>query len=226
LNAVISPIDADVIGFQESTPRWMEHIERDFGNRYEIFYKYRSSVAPFESTPVLWKKDKFDCIKKGYFWFSDTPDEESRGWDGRYPYPRICTYVILREKTSGRAFVFMSAHLGFGDDCQKKSCALVPEYAAKLSDLPTFIVGDFNMTPKSPGYAVMTEKFTDVNAVTSRDMSTTFHAYKDEDRPDAHIDFCFIDDKITPISQKILNGKVNGKYPSDHFGLQIELEIN
>ncbi len=225
LDAVVSPLDADLIGLQESTPIWMEYIEKYFGDKYGIFYKNRSSVAPFESTPVLWKKDKFDCLKKGYFWFSDTPDDESRGWDERYNFPRICTYVILKDKESGKEFVFMSAHLGFGDTCQIKSCALVHDYAKKLSDLPSFIVGDFNMTPKSPAYAVMTQKFTDVNAVTAKDMSTTFHAYKDEERPDAHIDFCFVDDSITPISQQIIDTKVDGKYPSDHFGLNIELEI-
>ncbi len=225
IDAVISPLDADLIGLQESTPKWMQYIEKYFGDKYGIFYKNRSSVAPFESTPVLWKKDKFDCLKQGYFWFSDTPDEESRGWDEKYAYPRICTYVILKEKESGKEFVFMSAHLGFGDNCQIKSCALVHEYAKKLSDLPTFIVGDFNMTPDKPAYAVMTQKFTDVNAVTQRDMSTTFHAYKDEGRPDAHIDFCFVDDSITPISQQIIDDTVDGKYPSDHFGLNIELEI-
>ena len=37
LDAVVSPLDADLIGLQESTPIWMEYIEKYFGdNRWEF----------------------------------------------------------------------------------------------------------------------------------------------------------------------------------------------
>ena len=34
---------------------------------YEIFNKYRTQTGWMESAPILWKKDKLECIKKGYF---------------------------------------------------------------------------------------------------------------------------------------------------------------
>ena len=119
----------------------------------------------------------------------------------------------------------MNLHLGFGDNCQTKSARLVYEYAKKISDLPTFVVGDFNMRPTSKGYPVMTEKFRDVNMLTVKDMRPTYHGYHPEKAPDLPIDFCFIDEKITPISQKVIRDTVDGKYPSDHFGLFNELDI-
>ena len=119
----------------------------------------------------------------------------------------------------------MNLHLGFGDDCQIKSTRLVYEYSKKLSDLPTFVTGDFNMRPTSIGYSTMTEKFTDVNTVTAKDMRPTYHGYHPETAPDLPIDFCFIDKKVTPISLKVIRETVDGKYPSDHFGLFCELNV-
>ena len=71
----------------------------------------------------------------------------------------------------------------------------------------------------------MIKHYTDVNTVTARDMRTTYHGYDPEKNNNEHIDFCFIDKNITPISQEIIDKTVDGKYPSDHYGLFIQLEI-
>lgn len=224
LHAAIAPIDPDVIGLQEYRPKWEAHIEKYFGGAYEIFNKYRSVESP-ESAPILWKKDKFACIDKGYFWLSDTPEVESRGWDERYNCHRICEWVILDCKENGRRFTFMNTHYGFGDAGQIKSGELIYQRSKAISTLPTFLTGDFNLRPASPGYQVLTKYFTDVNAATRNDLSSTFHGYHPEEHPDSHIDFCFVNEKVTPVDQKIIKDTFEGKYPSDHYGLEIDIEL-
>ena len=222
LAAVTLPLDADLIGFQEYKPKWEAHIEKYFGAEYEIFNKYRREDKP-ESTPILWKKDKFKVLNKGYFWLSDTPEVESGGWDSIGCY-RICEYVTLEPVNGGKAFTFMNTHFGFGDDCQISSARLIYEYSKKISDLPTFVTGDFNMTSKSAGYGEMTKYFTDVNAVTAKDTRHTFHGYYLKDNA-CHIDYCFTDEKTKPLSWSLIDGKVDGKFPSDHYGIEIKIEI-
>ena len=39
------------------------------------------------------------------------------------------------------------------------------------------------------------------------------------------IDYCFINEKITHIDYKLLDDSVNGKYPSDHFGIMATIEL-
>lgn len=224
LSRIISPLDADIIGFQEFSEPWVEHIEKYFSEDYEIFNKWRAQ-SNHESAPILWKKSKFDCLKRGWFWLSDTPEEESRGWDELYNCYRICEWVTLCEKESGTHFTFMNTHFGFGDKGQCDSAKLIYEYSKKISAYPTFITGDFNMTPKSAGYSEMTSRFTDVNAVTQNDMRDTYHAYDPSAFADQHIDYCFTDKNIIPLSQKVIDDTVDGKFPSDHFGLLSELEI-
>ena len=71
----------------------------------------------------------------------------------------------------------------------------------------------------------MTESFTDVNVKTANDLRTTYHGYHPEKINNQHIDYCFVDEKITPVSQKILADTFDGKYPSDHYGLYMVLDI-
>ena len=225
LGIVTKPYAADVIGLQEYRPAWGPHIRKLYGEEYDMFLQYRSQTDDREATPILWRRDKFDCVKTGYFWLSDTPEIVSRGWDELFNCYRMCVYAILKHKETGKTFTFMNTHFGFGDKGQVDSAKLIYQYSKIISAGPLFIVGDFNMTPDTPGYRAMTEHFLDVNACTAQDLTTTFHGYDPESINDQHIDYCFIDKTIIPIRHKLITETVDGKFPSDHYGLYIELEL-
>ena len=205
LAEITKKYDADIIGFQEFTVPWEAEIEK-FYPEYEMFMKYRSKNE-LEAAPILWKKGKFELLDTGYFWLSDPPEVESRGWDELYNCWRMCQYVTLKHVESGKVFTHMNTHYGFGDKGQVDSSKLIYEYSKKITTHPTFITGDF----------------TDVNAVTANDRRTTYHGYGKVDNE--HIDYCFIDDKIKPLNLKIIDETIDGKYPTDHYGLFFELEI-
>ena len=224
LAAVTAPRDADVIGLQEYTPLWEESIARIFGEKYEFMNHWRASTGHMESAPILWKRDRFDCLRQGWFWLSDTPEVESGGWD-TYGHNRICLYAVLRDKESGTAFTFMNTHFGFGTENQIKSARLIASYARKISDLPTFITGDFNMTPDAPAYGETVKHWTDVNAALGEERCNTYHGYDPERAKDSHIDYCFVNEKVTPKAWHCITERVDGKFPSDHFGLSIELSL-
>jgi endonuclease/exonuclease/phosphatase family metal-dependent hydrolase len=160
LKEVLDPIDADIIGLQECTPNWLTHLEEDFSSKYEIFNVWRASHN-HESTPILWRKDKFICLDKGNFWLSDTPEVESEGWC-EWKCNRICTWAKLQDKITGEIFLLMNTHFGFGDEGQVSSARLIAERYAQLGEgLPMVITGDFNLRPTAPAYAAMCAHFTD-----------------------------------------------------------------
>ena len=224
LSSIVNPYDADVIGLQEYTPLWEDYIPKCFSDKYEFFNKYRTDKGWIEAAPMLWKKEKFDCLQRGYFWLSDTPEVMSGGWD-TYPHNRICLYAVLKDRKSGITFAFFNTHFGFGEENQIKSVRLIQQYMEKISGYPTFITGDFNMIPTSLPYAEMTKKYSDVNALTVNDRRSTYHGYNLEMDYNMHIDYCFIDKNISPITFKIIDELVDNKFPSDHYGIYAELEI-
>ena len=56
-----APYDADVIGFQEYIPQWDEFTQKYYLENYDMFLKYRAEESS-EGCPILWKKDKFECL--------------------------------------------------------------------------------------------------------------------------------------------------------------------
>jgi endonuclease/exonuclease/phosphatase family metal-dependent hydrolase len=224
LAKIMETYDADVVGIQEYTPLWTEYIDEYFCDKYEFFNKYRTDKGWIEAAPILWKKDRYTCLKQGYFWLSDTPEVMSGGWD-EYRHNRICMYALLRDKRDGKTFAFFNTHLGFGEENQIKSVRLIGQYMDMFAEYPMFITGDFNMIPSSAPYAEMVKKFKDVNGMTVNDRRSTYHGYDLHNNFDMHIDYCFINDKIAPISFKIIDEQIEGKFPSDHYGIYIELEI-
>lgn len=222
---ILKKYDPDLLGVQEFRPVWEPYFGDYLALGYEMYYVPRDFNANREATPLLWKKELFECIEKKTFWLSDTPEEESRGWDEKYNVNRICSYVILKDKRNGKLLCFMNTHFGFGDHCQTSSAQLIYDYSKAVGDMPVLCTGDFNMRNDSAGYKKMSSLFADANAVTAKETITTFHGYDPEKHPKSHIDYCFVNEKVTPASFKVLTDMFDGKYPSDHYPILIELSV-
>ncbi len=224
LKKVLEKYDADLLGFQEATPFWLECLERDYGADYEIFNFWRSKTN-HESTPMMWRKSRFTCLKKGYFWLSDTPDIESVGWD-TLGCNRICMWAKLRDNQDGSELVFFNTHYGFGDPCQLDSGRLILAHMAALKADCAILTADFNMRPDAPGYKLLAERLVDVNAATAKDPGTTYTGYR-LDHTGSLIDFCFVSpETITPVSSVRMTDLVDGKFPSDHYGVCSEIILH
>lgn len=222
LQAVIAPCQPDLIGFQEATPTWMEFLTGLYGETFEIYNVHRG-LGSTESTPIAWNRERFLCQDKGNLWFSDTPEEESQGWDSLYHCPRIFTWAKLQEKATGEEFCFINTHFGFGDECQRKSAGMLIDFAKQMG-CPCVITGDFNMEIDSVGYREMTRYFADVNAITVNDLGPTFHGF-DEKQHGEHIDYCFVTNTAQPQAFRVIRDRVEEQYPSDHYGLFAALSL-
>lgn len=229
LKAVLDKYDPDLVGFQEATPNWIEHIYEDYGDEYEIRYQYRSESNK-ESTPLMFKKDKFELLDEGYFWLSETPEKESKGWGASLW--RICNWVKLEVKATGKVLLFYNTHFDGGEDFHVGAGNLIISRAKALggfSKYPVFLTGDFNMTPWSTGYSnlLVDGDFADVNEDLEQDKSTTTDGYNETDGTSGHIiDFVFYSpDTAIPLKYQVLNEKVNGGYVSDHRGLCTEVAL-
>lgn len=227
---ILSPKNADIMFFQECIKGMFEQIKTEYGKKYLI---YNSYLGEFMDTTVLWDRKRFECLKTGYFWLSDTPKEYSRSWDN---FRRYCNYVSLKERESGKCFTCVSVHIGIGDECQQKSVDLICEYVKEISGYPCVIAGTFNILPNSAPYKKMCENYTDINAVTAKDWRVTYHKYEPERFADDHVDYCFIGDGINPVSYSMIDNRypqIKGKYPtkythrypSDHYGIECEIDL-
>ncbi len=224
LKTVLEKYDGDIIGLQEATPKWMEYIEKDYGEEYEIFNHYRSRTSP-ESPPILWRKSRFKCLNKGYFWLSDTPDVESGGWD-TWGHNRICLWVQLFDKQEGTKVTFFNTHYGFGEENQVKSGQLILNHFKAMKVDCGFLTADFNMSYDRPGYKLLEQHLVDANVATVNDRRHTCHGYNRDRKTGTPIDICFVTpNTIVPLTAKRMDDLVNDEFPSDHYGFYFELEV-
>ena len=226
--AMVSDFDPDLIGTQETTARWNAIIDNDYSEKYGIFKGYsRNGVneTSGEYGTILYRKDRFEFIKGGTFWLSDTPDEKSK-----YPessHLRICTYVILTDKANGKDLMFCNLHLSGGRTAEKQIKVVTKYLADEFEKYPVFLTGDFNAHPDSSTClyleTVMKDSFvtTEKNLApipyTAHDYGALTNAYR--------IDFCWYKGDLKCQSYNTITDMYDG-YVSDHYGVLIKFVLN
>ena len=226
LQAVLYERDPDLMGFQEVRPVWMKFLVHFFGSEYDFEQMYRdSSGLNSESTPIFWRRSRFERVDGGSFWLSETPNVESIGWNGGYY--RVCTWVRLREKATGKEFLYYNTHYD-GPHAHVGSNRLVLSRMREqggFSQYQVVYTGDFNMTPDSEGYRdpLQSGELRDMNVALENSPEVTTDGYNAGDG--RIIDFCFGSSRVVPTKYRVLNQKILGGYVSDHRGLYLELSI-
>ena len=142
--ANINRYSPDSFGVQEADKNWIALLDEAMPE-YDYFGTYRDDgISEGESNNIFYKKDKYELVNSGDFWLSETPDVPSRGWDAACN--RICTYVILKDKTTGFVYAHFNTHLDHVSEvAQAESIALISSKIAEIApDIPVVLTGDFN----------------------------------------------------------------------------------
>ena len=214
-----------IIGFQEATV-WQYDYLVDTMPDYDSVITYRDDSAIAEGCPIFYHTGQFALVDKGSFWLSETPEVMSKDW-GAAHY-RICSYVILTEKTADKTFVVFNTHLDHvSDEARIKGIQVVLDKIAEFGGLPAVIMGDLNAREGSQTYVSATEKFLDARyeaAVTTD--SYTYHGWGDPEKQ-TRIDY-FMISKIgfAVHSYDVLTEPHDGVYSSDHAPLVLTLSLS
>ena len=145
LLALVRSLDLDVFGLQEVCPDQAEFLRRNLTG-YEFVGEHRNADrVSGEASPVCYRKSRFDALAKGTFWLSETPDTPGlKGWGAACP--RVCSYLILRDRASGKKFCFANTHTDhISALAREKGMLLVIERMKKFgAGVPIVFTGDHN----------------------------------------------------------------------------------
>ncbi len=213
-----------IIGFQEVT-RWQYDYLVDVLPGYGSVIDYRDKSIISEGCPIFYDTDLYDLKDKGSFWLSETPDVMSKDW-GAAHY-RICSYVILAERASGREFVVFNTHLDHvSDEARIKGIAVVLEKIAQFGGLPAVIMGDFNALEGSETYKSATEYFLDARYAAAETMEG--HTYQNWGNPEKYkrLDYFMISKTgWEALRYAIIQPVHDGVYVSDHCPIVLEMKL-
>ena len=158
LLSLIRKLDLDVFGLQEVCPDQAQFL-RDNLAGYEFVGEHRNADRiTGEASPVCYRKSRFEALGKGTFWLSQTPDTPGlKGWGA--VCPRVCSYLILRDRSTGKKFCFANVHTDHVSALARKNGMLLvidrmKEFGAGL---PIVFTGDHNCREtEEPAKAVAT----------------------------------------------------------------------
>lgn len=214
-----------IIGFQEVTKWQYSYLSQSLPG-FDSVITYRDNAFNSEGCPVFYRKDLYNLIDKNSFWLSETPEEMSKDW-GAACY-RICSYVILEEKESGRQFVVFNTHLDhISDEARIKGIGVVLDKIRQFGSLPSVIMGDFNADESSETYGRVTDYFLDAKYQTENTMSGCTYQNWGQQLDRENIDYFMISKTGFKVDEyRVITDTYDGVYSSDHFQIFTVLELD
>lgn len=221
---MVTKYDFDVLGVQEVRADQAADLAIMFP-QYIYFGIGRNDGVNGEQAGLMFKRDKFSEIGKGHFWLSPTPDTPSIGWDASVN--RIAVWAILKEKKTGKEFLFLATHLDhLGKTARFESAKLLKDRAISLAgNRPLFCVADYNATPEQNSIQEMKTIFLDsfeVSEAKPTGPDATLNLFDTQKPMTMRIDYIFINNKVKVKSYATLDDIIEGNYPSDHCPIMIE----
>lgn len=218
--------DFDICGTQEGYKHQLDDILQ-LGNYAYIGAGRDDGKDAGEHSAIFYKKDRFEVIENGDFWFSETPDIPGKGWDATC-CNRICSWAKFKEKESGKMFFVFNSHYDHqGRIARKNSSLLLLKKLKEIAgNFPVFCMGDLNATPDDEPIQVIYNdgKMKDSYLITKQPPYGTVGTTNSFDLHSSmknRIDYVWVTEDIAITKYGVLNEQQYGRFPSDHFPVMI-----
>lgn len=217
-----------VIGTQEGLPNQIAFLNEALsGYNYEGVPR-DDGVEKGEHCAIFYDSTRFRKREGSTFWLSETPDRPSKGWDAAYT--RICTYILLIDKLTGKSFWIFNTHLdNRGEEARREALKLILDKMEKVNKNgnPVILMGDFNFEPSSGLMSLIEVEMKDSRAI-SRTVPKgpvgTFNGFEWSEFYSRRIDYIFLSGESLAVERyEVIQESQDRKYPSDHFPVLIEL---
>jgi len=226
--------DIDVMGTQEVLNNQLTDLLGALPQYAYVGVGRKDGITAGEYSAVFYKKERFELRKSGTFWLSENPSAVGvKGWDAAIE--RIVTWVILKERSTGREFALFNTHFDhIGQVARRESAKLLLSKVNEIAkDLPVFVTGDLNATPDSEVLQILLDTKNSSHLTDTRTIASvlsgpawTFHGFgtvPQESR--TIIDYIFIKNSVSVQQLKVFWEMKDQLYLSDHNPVMVKATI-
>jgi len=130
----------DVVALQEVSNQQHNYLRDQLGDVYSYY------DGPSSGNEVLYRKSKYTCLDKGYYYLAPDPTKSGAAWDAQQT--RYGCWVKLQDKESGEIFFFCGTHLDLYPISIREGARVNAEQMRKIAgNYPCVITGDMNCEP-------------------------------------------------------------------------------
>ena len=109
LATLVRDLDLDIVGLQEVLAEQADFLTNSLPQYAMVGVHREDGKREGEASPVFYRKDRFDAIKSGTFWLSETPDVPgSKSWGTACT--RVCSWAWLKDRATGKTLCFANTH--------------------------------------------------------------------------------------------------------------------
>ncbi len=221
----------DVLGMQEVLFNQKRDIEAALRGYAFAGVGRDDGAEAGEYSPVGWRRDRFELVESGTFWLSPNPEEPGKAWDAAYP--RIATWVLLRDRTSGKRLRVINTHFDHvGTAARLHSAEMIADWTKRHSADGAAVValGDFNSTADDPPVALLADPARSgtrlaraISAEPPYGPPGTFNAFRIDANEPAAIDHVLVSSVFAVSRHAVITQHWGGRLPSDHYPVLVDL---
>lgn len=221
--------DFDIFGVQEALKNQLDDISATLPHFSRYGVGRNDGKDGGEHSSIFYKRDKFKVLKSGDFWLSENPEKPGLGWDAKC-CNRICSWVYLEYKSSGKKFYFFNTHFDHqGVVARKESAKLILKKINEIAGKePVIFMGDLNGGRDSEWYqtiansGTLKDSYQDVQY--PYELNSSSNGFR-VPRNKSVIDHIFTSKHFKAQRWGILTDTYFGKFPSDHFPVMTSLSF-
>lgn len=221
VSEVILTHQFDVVGTQEAKADQLADLKSLLPGFDYTSHPY-GGKGDLHNCATFYRTALFEVIDSGVFWFSETPDEPSIGWDATDR--RICQWTKFKVKETGKEFYFFNVHFYWRLEVAKRESG--PLLVQKIKEIagsePVISVGDFNSTAETPQIQAIKTLLHDAYDRTKTPRqgveNTNLGGGIFQGTPKNRIDYIFLSSHFEVEDYQVLSDVYNvDRYPSDHL---------
>jgi endonuclease/exonuclease/phosphatase family metal-dependent hydrolase len=216
----------DLLGTQEGTVPQLLYLEEHLTG-YRPLTAHRRVDPTCQYPTIFYRRDCFEVEESSEFWLSETPQvQRSLSWGSAFP--RMVTYGRFREPGRATGFYFINTHLDhISAAARREGARMIREFFLPLNH-PLILAGDFNESPDDPVYGEFIQAdspFQDTwrQVQPAGQEATTQHGFDGRPRG-SRIDWILTTPPFVVRRVAIVTDNQAGRYPSDHFPYEAEVE--
>jgi endonuclease/exonuclease/phosphatase family metal-dependent hydrolase len=177
-----------------------------------------------EHCAILFDRTRFEELGGGTFWLEEPADRPAT--DFRIGPKRICTWVRLRDRQTGRAFRLYNLHQYLTEQARVQAARIVLARIDEGDPSDAIVVtGDFNATPETQDRQLF-EVVGLVPSARGSGVTANLPTYQFYGIRLRRLDDILVDRSWRVLDQYVIDAKPDNTFPSDHFGVMADLMIN